>query len=166
MVLVRVQCESWFFCVYQLKKIHFFLHKEVQISTEIATSSHNITTLSQASPLTNWVIIRQGTQNSFLGSSLPRQDHRLNPWALTIKGPSPATLNVFRSYKVLPLESITSFNDSRSKKRSMRRRGWLTGEKGARGFTVTKCRGQAGCVAAVLISEACSAQVARTLTLK
>lgn len=33
--------------------------------------------------------------------------------------------------------------------------GWQIGEKRAVGFTVTKCWGQAGCVAVVLISEAC-----------
>lgn len=43
---------------------------------------------------------------------------------------------------------------------------WRSGEKGAWEFTVTKCRGQAGCAAEVLIREACSAHVARTLTLK
>ncbi len=76
--------------------------------------------------LTKWVITTWGTQNSLLSSSLQRQDHHLNLWALAIKGPSPTTLNVFSSYKVLPLESITFFSDLRSKKK---KKGW-GGEEG------------------------------------
>ena len=56
-----------------------------------------------------------------LCTSLLRQAHHLNLQALAIKGPSPTTLNVFRSYKVLPLESITSFSDLRRKKKKKKK---------------------------------------------
>lgn len=108
----------------------------------------------------------QEHKNPFLSISLLRQDHHSNLWALAIKGPYLATLNVFRSNKVLPLESITSFGDLRSEGGGWGGGGGVQEEKGAQGFMVTKCRGQAGCVVTVLISGACSAYVAGTLTLK
>lgn len=119
-----------------------------------------------------------------LRTFLWRWVHRSPVRAAAIKGPSPATLNVFRSQKVLPAESITYSSDLRSEDGGGRRgrRGWANrrrwverkkkrngqrgGGGGGGGFTVTKCRGQAGCVVGVLISEASGAHVARTLTLK
>lgn len=72
---------------------------------------------------------------------------------------------------MLPAESITYSSDLRSEdgRGGEEDGGELTGEGNGQhggGFTVTKCRGQAGCVVRVLISQARGAHVARTLTLK
>lgn len=97
-------------------------------------TDYDIKTPAELSPHTNWVIVRRATQNSSLSTSLLRRDHHSNLWALAIKRPSPVTLNVFRSYKVLPLDSITSLNDLRSKKKKKKGGGgWGGGGGGGAG---------------------------------